>query len=105
MTESDDNCISALRLDVFDPAYYDEFRRKKYWPEFYTKRSWIPQTIGDQVWALFEFRSIEDRLAWEKSLPDSISQWLDRSLIPWAKDFGWTIYDANGWPIDEGTHN
>ncbi len=54
-----------LRLDDFDEKPSSVLHREE--PGNFVKYAWIPQTICDQIWVLYEFRSKEDREEWEKS--------------------------------------
>ena len=91
--------ISALRVDLWDCN--DESaaaQLKPYAPDTpdFAHLAWIPQTLGDQIWVMFEFFSEEDRIAFEKRLPKHISKWLDRDLIKHALEYGWNVRDMNG---------
>ena len=95
----DDECISALRLELADftqltPAEVMRFHR----PVNAMRRAWIPQTLGEQIWCLFEFPSVDERIWWEQRLPEEIRNSLDRSLIELARPFGWEVRDMNGFP-------
>ena len=67
-------------------------------PSNATRSAWIPQTIADQIWVMYEFPTMEDRLEWEATLPPRVAKWLDRKVIPYSLEFGWHTRDANGWP-------
>jgi len=89
--------VSALRVDMYDciketPAII----LKPFTPENSINKAWIPQTMGDQIWVLYEFKTKKDREEWENMLPENISKWLDRGLIEVAQDYGWHIRNANG---------
>jgi len=94
--------ISALRISLYDCVDVSETPAgilKPYIPNKYKNRAWIPQTMGDQIWVLFEFEDAIQRDTWEKSLPANISNFLDRKLIPHALDFGWGVRNMNGFII------
>ena len=89
--------ISALRIELYEcrletPAGI----LRPYLPVNYTNRAWIPQTVAEQIWALFEFEDQEEREKWEGSLPGNIRKWLDRGLINDALTYGWYTRDLNG---------
>lgn len=91
------NEISALRIDLWDcegktPAEIVF----PHIPENTVNKAWIPQTMGEQIWCLFEFKNEEERIEWESSLPPLIKKWLDRNLITHALSYGWHIRDING---------
>jgi hypothetical protein len=50
-------------------------------------RAWVPQTLGEQIWVVYEFPSEAERVAWEQGLPPLLAKMLDRDLIPRA--LGW----------------
>ena len=81
--------ISALRVYLYDceerPS--DIINREK--PSDIIRSAWIPQTVADQIWILYEFKTEDDRLKWENGLSLQIAKWLDRDLIPRALRFGW----------------
>ena len=90
-------------MDVF---YCNKFYNKSpseilklYLPTKYKNHAWIPQTIGEQIWIVYEFETIYDRLTWENSLPQSIANFLDRNLIKEALKYGWGVLDLNGFRI------
>lgn len=98
--EDDYSTVACLRVDLYDcgdraprdilsPIYPDNLKR----------RAWIPQTLGDQIWVLYDFNSVEERVAWEEKLPDQVRKWLDRNLIPHAVTFGWEVRDFNGFVV------
>lgn len=91
--------ISALRVDIYDchlerPATI--ISREK--PKNFVQYAWIPQTICDQIWVLYQFETVEERLSWESSLSPLLKKWLDRKLIDYALSYGWQSRDENGWP-------
>ena len=88
--------ISFLRFHLQD---WDKPPRdviKPYWPDSFNQYAWIPQTMGDQVWVMYEFFSEADRVNWEFTLPKHIHACLDRSTIPHALKYGWHSRDPNG---------
>lgn len=92
--------IAALRVDLYEctgkpPRDY----LRPVVPEKAVRSAWIPQTMGDQIWVLYEFKSEAERLAWEAALPADVSRWLDRRLLPHAMEYGWQTRDANGFPV------
>jgi len=88
--------ISALRLSLYDFSSPGKVM-KGFEPKAATKTAWIPQTIADQVWAMYEFETEGDRVQWESTLPEQLAKCLDRSLIIHASRYGWKIRDTNGW--------
>lgn len=88
--------ISALRVDLYCCEEQPAKILQPFIPNNYKYRSWIPQTMGDQIWVMYEFHNELDRLEWEKTLPENIEKWLDRELIESALEFGWHIRDQNG---------
>lgn len=95
--------ISALRVHLFDCETSPGEAIKKVMPQKYERRAWIPQTMGDQVWVLFDFETQGAREEWEASLPPEVKRWLDRDLIEYALPYGWLIRDANGFVTGPGT--
>ena len=93
------DAISAMRVDIYDcidkpPRDYI----RAVVPKNAVRSAWIPQTMGDQIWVLYEFKSKAERVAWEDALPADVSRWLTRSLLPHAMGYGWSTRDENGWP-------
>lgn len=86
-------CLLGLADNEHAGAIIDEVK-----PAKATRNAWIPQTIADQIWVLYDFASEADRLEWEATLPPRVAKWLDRKVIPWGLKFGWHTRDANGWP-------
>jgi hypothetical protein len=91
---SERETISALRIDLYDCTEPPAKIVRREMPSNAVRRAWIPQTVGDQVWLLYEFANVEDRLAWESGLSPLMSKWLDRELIKHALPFGWHVRDA-----------
>jgi hypothetical protein len=91
--------ISALRVDLYecDELPADIVHREK--PINAIRRKWIPHTMGDQIWVLYDFETLADREAWEATLSPRMRGWLDRELIPHALPFGWHTLDINGFPV------
>ena len=92
--------ISALRIDLYD---CDNNRPARDYiapiePASAIARSWVPQTMGDQIWVMWKFESQKEREIFEAGLPDDVSRWLDREVIQHALPYGWKTRDANGWP-------
>lgn len=80
--------ISALRVSLYDcgselPAKIIE--REK--PSNHIRSAWIPQTIADQIWVLYEFATVADREIWEAKLSPQLRDWLDRDMIEHALPF------------------
>lgn len=92
--------ISALRMNLYqcDPHSPSEIL-KPHVPTNYTQCAWIPQSLGDQVWVMYNFKNKKARKAWEASLPEQISNWLDRKLITVALVYGWHIRNYNGFIV------
>ena len=89
--------ISALRIDLYECHEHPSNHLRPYRTEAIIKSSWVSQTIADQVWVLFLFRTIEERLNWEKSLQPPVSQWLNREIIPYGREFGWRSWGFLEW--------
>ena len=93
--------IAALRVDLY--GWIDKKLPRDYLrpvvPKNAVRSAWIPQTMGDQIWVLYDFNSVSDRIAWEATLPAEVSRWLDRSLLPQAMEYGWQTLDSNGFPV------
>lgn len=94
--------ISALRIHLHDCDVSPGQIIKRAMPQEYEQRAWIPQTMGDQIWALFDFKTRDAREKWEASLPQEIKGWLDRELIEHALPYGWQIRDINGFQVGPG---
>ena len=93
--------IAALRVDLYEcvrkpPRDY----LQPVVPTNALRGAWIPQTMGDQIWVLYEFRSEADRMAWETALPADVARWLDRRLLPHALSYGLWTRDENGFPVE-----
>lgn len=88
--------ISALRVKLYDLKEKPSTILVPYEPKKYVNHAWIPQTMGDQIWVLWEFSTKEERQEWESTLPENISKWLDRTVIKYAINFGWHVRDLNG---------
>jgi hypothetical protein len=95
--------ISAVRIDLMKiDVSAGEFMRP-WWPVSHVREAWIPQTICDQVWCLFEFADVLDRTTWETTLINGpVYDMLDRSLVTQAEHYGWVIRDFNGFEIRKG---
>lgn len=93
--------ISGLRIDVADwtsdATPWEMLAPES--PKDATRVAWVPQSMGDQIWVLFEFKSVEERERWESSVPNYVKAWIDRSVIPRALSFGWHVRDFNGFVI------
>jgi len=89
--------ISALRVDLYD---CDDKPPRDYIrpiaPLNAINHAWIPQTIGDQIWVLWEFNTKDEREAFEAGLPVDVSRWIDRTVIPYSLKYGWRVRDTNG---------
>ena len=100
MKKSLRNRIGVLIVDMYDCVDFTPREiLKPYIPIKIENEAWIPQTMGDQVWVMYEFHSEENRLKWEESLPENISNWLlkDRNKISrYVKQYGWGIRNENG---------
>ena len=97
--------ISALRVDLISMPLGAEYRRPAEIigaeePKNFTRRAWIPQTMVDQIWVLYEFPSEDERLKWEGSLSPLMKGWLDRGLLSHALGYGWNVRDYNGFVVD-----
>src|SRR4249919_1056772 len=93
--------VSALRIGLRDCSS-DERPSEVIWrerPMNATRHAWIPQTLGEQIWVLYDFPSKEEREGWESGLSPRVAKWLDRKLLPFAiEQYGWQTRDANGFP-------
>lgn len=96
--DSTHETISALRVDLYecDERPAEIIAREK--PTNATRKAWIPQTIADQIWVLYDFATVADREAWEATLSPKLRGWLDRKLIGNALSYGWQTRDENGFP-------
>lgn len=97
---NDYSCISALRVDLYDCDGPPAEIIRVYAPVRYCRRAWIPQSIADQIWVLYEFESEEERVRWECGLDGIMKKWLDRGLIKHALPYGWAVRDINGFTRD-----
>jgi len=95
----DYNLISCLVVDLYYCVKHPSEYLERFTPTAYTRRAWIPQTLGDCIWILYKFNSEEDKLKWENSLEGIVKTWLNRKIIPYALEFGWEIRDHNGFII------
>jgi len=98
MSEPNYDNISALRIGQ---EFLPDAVRKIPKPSNALRDAWIPQTVTDQVWIMFEFANVNERLAWEQRLPEPFKACLYRKIIPEALKFGWATRDANGFPWNE----
>lgn len=80
--------ISALRIHMQECYEAPRLILAPHKPHMAISEAWIPQTMGEQIWAIYTFTNSQDRIDWELSLPQHISKWLDRKLIPHALKFG-----------------
>ena len=88
--------ISALRIDLHQCDTKPAEILRPYLPKNAIRHAWIPQTLGEQIWAMYEFESKEAREEWESTLPEQISNWLARDLIDNALGYGWHSRNVNG---------
>ena len=96
------NNISALRVDLYDCITQRAAEiLKPHIPENTINNAWIPQTMGVQIWVLYEFKTELARVEWENGLPDLIKSWLDRTLLDHALSYGWNTRDANGFVVNK----
>jgi hypothetical protein len=96
--------ISALRVPLMECDERPWVIIDREWPKNFLRHSWCPQTIVDSIWVLFEFRTLGDRVAWERSLSATLRGWLDRRVIEPALAFGWVVRDENGFDILDLPH-
>lgn len=88
--------FAAMRISVYeDPAPIKKLELG-HRPADLVNFSWIPQTLGDQIWVVYEFASKDARESWEASIPETLRNLLDRNLIQHALPFGWGSRDENG---------
>lgn len=92
----DHETISALRVDLYDCETAPRDILRPLLPKNATQHAWIPQTLGYQIWVLYEFATKQDRETWEAALPAKVASWLDRKLIHNALTYGWHVRDVNG---------
>lgn len=90
--------VAALRVDMYDCEKPPREYLASVEPPNATRSAWIPQTIADQIWVLYEFPTAEARIEWEATLPADVARWLDRRLLPHAMSYGWQTRDENGFP-------
>lgn len=98
MIDKEHDSISVLVLSIYDnaaPAIIAQQTK----PNKYVNHAWIPQTLGDCVWVAYEFASLEERLEWEKALPEFVAKKLSRHLIPSVLKLGWKVRDHNGFAV------
>lgn len=88
--------ISALRLDLNDFDERVSYVVERHKPNFALRRAWIPQTICDQIWVLYDFPSVALRESWEDQLPLALKKCLDRGLIEHALSYGWHSRNIDG---------
>lgn len=88
--------ISALRVDLYECKTSPSEILQPLVPKNAINHAWIPQTMGAQVWVLYEFRTVQDRKSWEATLPGKVGRWLDRNLISNALTYGWHARNVNG---------
>lgn len=81
------NTVSAIRINLYDCVKAPRDYIREVAPSNAVRSAWVPQTMGEQIWLLYEFRTQEDREAWEKGLPAEVSRWIDRRLIEHARGY------------------
>ncbi len=86
-----------VRLDDWVEGLWPNALLRTEWPKDIVRYAWIPQTICDQIWVLFEFPSVQSRAAWEVSVINPlIRSWISREVIPFALSYGWNLRNTNG---------
>lgn len=90
--------IAALSISVYEDPEPLKRLELAHRPPDLVSFAWIPQTIADQIWVVYEFKSREAREAWEGTLPEQLRALLNRKLIPHALPFGPGVRDLNGFP-------
>lgn len=93
--------ISALRISLYE-CNNPGATMIPFQPQKAKRYAWIPQTMGDQIWCLFEFDNKEDKEGWEQGLPENIKEWIDSQIIEPAEKFGWGGRDMNGFLRNDG---
>ncbi len=88
--------ISVLRVSLYDCDERPSNIISRIKPTNSIEAGWIPQTIADQIWVMYRFKKVKDRIKWEKGLPTEVSKWLDRGLIEHALRYGFGARDENG---------
>lgn len=89
-------CVSGLRIlmhDVEGPPWQIVQDQA---PRDVIRAAWIPQTLADQIWVLYEFQTETARLEWEQALTGHMKAWLSREVIPHALPYGYGSRDENG---------
>ena len=85
--EDNPELFSCLRVYLYDcderPALILERVKSKNGKQI----QWIPQTICDQVWVIYQFQTEKDKLDWEKLLPKQVSNWIDKNLLSISKKY------------------
>lgn len=80
--------MAALRVSLFDCTKAPQEYLQAVEPKNALRRAWIPQTMADQVWVIYEFASEHERVDWERSLPPDVARWLDRKILAHTKKYG-----------------
>jgi len=95
------NNITAMRVSLYDCDEAPALVLNQYRPVNLIRKAWVPQTMGDQIWVLYEFETKTDRETWENSVPELIKKWIvrDEYFIGQVKQYGWHIRDINGYIV------
>ncbi len=88
--------ISALRIDMYDIEKPARDFIAPIEPQNAIARAWIPQSLGDQIWVMWKFKTQQEREQFEAGLPSEVARWIDRGVIKFAIGFGWHTRDFNG---------
>lgn len=58
-----------IRFDVFETNFAHPHHWYQTMAQNCFRKAWVPQTLGDQVWIFYEFKSWEQKDGWVKNLP------------------------------------
>ncbi len=86
-SEENVTMFSALRVSIYLDASERRARVVQFAPKNCKGRMTKAHPLADQVWYLYEFSSVEDRLDWELSLPCDVYSWLCPEIIPSALEY------------------
>lgn len=89
---ADDPAIKALRVDLYDCKEQPAIILEPFEPKNATASAWIPQTLGDQIWVVYQFPSSVDAEAWVATLPPQIAAWLDDKVKGYAQRYGFRSF-------------
>ena|SRR5687767_15681600 len=76
--------VSALRVRLHQCADRPATIVGREKPETALRTAWTYQSSADEIWILYEFANVSDRISWEASLSPKLTSYLSRSIIPRA---------------------